>query len=76
MKNKGFQIHDTFAQTSLKLFDYHSYQYVGIIMGYLMICNHGVFNDMHYILQPLEMTCLYVMKESTEIHAQTTGVYP
>ena len=37
MKNEDFQIHDTFAQTSLKLFNYQSYQYVGVIMCYLMI---------------------------------------
>ena len=38
MKNKDFRISDTFAQTSLKLFEYYSYQYIGLIMGYLMIC--------------------------------------
>ena len=38
MKNKDFQIRDTFAQISFKLFDYYSYQYVGLLMGYLMIC--------------------------------------
>ena len=38
--------------------------------------NHGLPNDMHYISYPLETTYLYFMKESTEIHAPTTGVYP
>ena len=39
MKNEDFQIHVTFAQKSLKLFDYQSYQYVELIMGYLIIYN-------------------------------------
>ena len=37
IKNEYFQIHVTFAQTPLKLSGYQSYQYKGLIVGYLMI---------------------------------------
>ena len=37
MTNEDFEIHGKFAQTSLKVFDYYAYQYVGLMMGYLMI---------------------------------------
>ena len=68
MKNKDFQIYDTFAQIPLKLFAH-------FIISICMI-DHGLSNDMHSIVQPLETTYPYFMKERTEIHAPTTGVYP
>ena len=37
VKNEDFHILDTFVQRPLKLFNYQSYQYIGCIIGYLMI---------------------------------------